>query len=58
LISKLTTCYILQLLALVQLLTMWTSQLSPTHNVPAFTAVSLLTPRSVVLLQTARALAM
>ena len=57
-ISKLTICYISQLLALVQPLTLWTSQSSPTHNVPAFMAVSLLTPRSVVLPLAARALAM
>jgi len=54
LISKITTCYISQLLALVQHLTTWTSQSSPTQNVLPFMAVSLPLSRSVVLLLAAR----
>ena len=58
-ISNLTTCYISQVpTRLVRLFSTWTSQSSPTHNVPTFTAVSLPLPRSVLLLPTVRALAM
>jgi len=58
LITDLSTCCFSQFLGIFHHLTTLTSQSSTTQNVPTFMAISLPIPRSVLVLLTARALAM